>query len=152
MAYRAKYGTKHRDYLYSAARTEAHIAERGEYPICPHCDLPVTPDQAWDEVHVTVPRCFGGRVKTVGHRLCNRRDNNEVVTPAFAKAERVRKRHLGITGPGLTAHAMPCGRRSSRRKTFDHGIQPRLTHAEEHQAFLARRYGAFTSEEPANAQ
>jgi hypothetical protein len=140
MAYRPKFGSKHRDYLYSAARTDAHLLGRGEHPICPLCDLPVTPDQAWDEVHITVPRCFGGKSKTVGHRDCNQLENNKVVTPAFAKAERVRKRHVGITGPGLGKHPMRCGRRSKLRKTMQNGVQPRLTYAERHARFLRDRY------------
>jgi hypothetical protein len=137
MAYQ---GNKHRDYLYSEARTNAHLAGRGEYPICPHCNLPVTPDQDWDEVHVGAPACFGGKSKTVGHRRCNQLDNHRNVTPAHAKAERVRKRHLGITGPGLGRHPMRAGRRSRFRKKINGGLEPRLTLAEKHAAFLRERY------------
>src|SRR5258708_6694376 len=133
MAYRPRYGTRHRDFLYKDAATTAYMDGRGEHPICPHCDLPVTPDQAWDEVHIAAPACFGGKSKTVGHKRCNELGNNEVVTPAAAKAERVRKRDLGITGPGLGRHAMRGGRRSKLRKTFAHGVQPRLTLTEKHQ-------------------
>jgi hypothetical protein len=141
MAYKAKFGSRHRDYLYGEAKTAAYLAGRGEHPICPICDLPVTPDQAWDEVHVTVPRCFGGKSKTVGHRDCNQLENNKVVTPAFAKAERVRKRHVGITGPGLGRHPMSCGRRSRLKKTVGGRVVARLTLAEQHQQFLRDRYG-----------
>ena len=140
MAYKPRFGSKHRDYLYSAAKTDAYLAGRGEFPICPHCDLPVTPDQAWDEVHVTVPKCFGGKSKTVGHRRCNQLDNNQVVTPMAAKANEVRKRHLGIKGPGLGRHPMRGGRRSQERKTMRNGVQPRLTLAQQHRAYLKRRF------------
>lgn len=149
MAYRPKFGSKHRDYIYSAARTEAHVAGRGEHPICPHCNLPVTPDQAWDEVHVGAPRCHNGKSTAVGHRRCNQLDNNNVVTPTAAKAERVRKRHVGITGSGLGRHPMQAGRRSGFKKTFAHGLQPRLTLAQQHAAFLRKRYPAFVEDSEA---
>jgi hypothetical protein len=150
MAYRPQFGTRHRDYVFGEARDAAKLAGRGDHPICPHCDLPVTPGQNWDEVHVNVPRCFGGKSKAVGHRSCNQRDNNANVTPAFAKAERVRKRHFGITGPGLGKHPMQCGRRSKLKKTIGHGVQRRLTHAEKHAKFLRDRYG-FGAEGDGNA-
>lgn len=140
MAYKAQFGTKARDYLYSREKTAAHLAARGNFPICPHCDQPVTPGQAWDRAHVTVPRAFGGKSVGVGHRTCNQLDNNQVVTPAVAKADAVRKKHLGIKGPGLGKSPMRCGRRSRQRKTMGHGVQPRLTHAEKHAAFLKARY------------
>jgi hypothetical protein len=140
MAYKPQFGSKARDYLYSREKTAAYLAGRGNHPICPHCDLPVTPDQAWDEAHITVPRAFGGKSTGVGHRRCNQLDNNEVVTPAFAKAEAVRKKHLGIKGPGLGRAPMRCGRRSRQRKTFAHGVQPRQTYAERHRAFISKRY------------
>lgn len=140
MAYRPKFTTRHRDYLYSEARAAAGLAGRGEHPICPICDAPVFGDiEPWDEVHVTVPRCFGGKSKTVGHRRCNQLENNTTVTPAFAKAERVRKRHLGITGPGLGRHPMPCGRRSSLRKTMTGEVLPRPNPGQAHRDFVRRR-------------
>jgi hypothetical protein len=140
MVYQARFGTKARDYLYSREKTAAHLVGRGEHPICPHCDRPVTPDQAWDEAHIGIPRAFGGKSVGVGHRLCNQLDNNHVVTPAAAKADRVRKKHLGIKGAGLGKSPMRCGRRSRERKTFRNGVQPRLTYAERHAQFLRDRY------------
>lgn len=151
MATRWQFGSRHRDNLYGDAKVAAHLAGRGEHPICPHCDLPVTPGQAWDEVHVTVPRCFGGKSKTVGHRRCNQLDNNQVVTPAAAKANEVRKRHLGITGPGLGRNPMRGGRRSRERKTMGHGVQPRLTGRQKHAAFLRKRF-FFLRDEPTGEQ
>lgn len=139
MAYTAQFGSKRRDYLYSRDKNAAGIAGRGDYPICPHCDRPVSPGQMWDEVHIGVPKVFGGKSTGVGHRECNRRDNNEVVTPAFAKAEAVRKKHVGIKGPGLGRAPMRCGRRSGQTSTMAHGIQPRKTYAEKHRALMAKR-------------
>lgn len=140
MAMKYRFGSRHRDELYSGAKVAAYLAGRGEFPICPHCDLPVTPDQAWDEAHVGTPKCFGGKSKMVGHRECNQRDNHLNVTPAFAKSERVRKRHVGITGPGLGRHPMRCGRRSRETKTMGRGVQRRTTYAERHARFLRERF------------
>ena len=151
MATRWQFGSRHRDYLYGEDKVAAHLAGRGEHPICVHCDRPVTPDQDWDEAHTGAPRCFGGKSKGIGHRRCNQEDNNKVVTPAFAKAERVRKRHLGITGPGLGRHAMRGGRRSRERRTMNNGVQARTTHAQRHAAFLRHRF-FFLRDEPEGDQ
>jgi hypothetical protein len=140
MAYKPKFGTTLREQVWQLECLVAHKAERGQYPICVHCDQPVTPDQAWDRAHITVPRALGGKSVGVGHRKCNQRDNNEVVTPMVAKAEAVRKKHVGITGPGLGPQPMRFGRRSMQRKTMRHGVQPRLTLAQKHRDFLRRRY------------
>jgi hypothetical protein len=140
MAYTPRFGTRQREQVWQLECLAAYQAGRGKFPVCPHCDLPVTPDQAWDRAHITVPRAFGGKSVGVGHRRCNQLDNNQVVTPAAAKADEVRKKFLGIKGPGLGPAPMRCGRRSSQRKTMRHGVQPRTTHAERHKAFLAKRY------------
>jgi hypothetical protein len=143
MARKYRFGSKEREQVWNLESLAAHKAGRGRLPICVHCDIPVQPTDAWDRAHVTVPRAFGGKSVGVGHRLCNQLDNNQNVTPAFAKAERVRKRYLGITGPGLGRHPMPAGRRSGVTKTMGRGVQPRLTLAQKHQQFLANRYGCF---------
>lgn len=132
---------KSREDLWSRDATAAYIAGRGRNPICPHCDLPVTPGQAWDECHVGTPKFAGGKRTAVGHRICNRLANNKADTPAFAKGNRVRQRHIGARGPGLGKSPMRAGRRSGTSKSFRHGLVPRLTHAERHAAFLERRYG-----------
>lgn len=142
MAYKPRFGTRRREALYQRETLAAYKAGRGEHPICVHCDLPVTPDQAWDESHVGAPRAFGGKEVGVGHRLCNRLDNNRNVTPAAAKAARVRLRHLGVTGPGLGRHPLPGGVRSPLRKTMRGEVVPRASQAERHAAFLKRRYFA----------
>jgi hypothetical protein len=149
MAYKPRFGTRAREALYAREALAAHKAGRGEFPVCVHCDLAVTPGQAWDECHVGAPRCFGGNAVGVGHRTCNQRDNNAVVTPAFAKATRVRRRHLGVTGPGLGRHPLPAGVRAPLRKTLRGAVVPRLSHAQRHAAYLARRYGIFTTDRAA---
>lgn len=140
MAYTPRFGTAAREALYARDALAAHKAGRGPHPICVHCDLPVTPGQPWDACHVGAPACFGGKVTRVGHRPCNQRDNAENVTPMAAKAAKVFKRHVGITGPGLGRHPLPGGRRSPLSKSLDGPVKPRLTHAEKHAAAMARRY------------
>ena len=140
MAYKPLFGSKPREQVWQLECLAAHVAGRGELPICVHCEQPVGPGQAWDRAHVTVPRAFGGKSVGVGHRKCNQLDNNQVVMPAVAKADRVHKKHFGIAGPGLGRRPMQCGRRSKLTKTIDRGVQPRLTPAQKHAVFLANRY------------
>lgn len=140
MAYKPLFGSKLREQVWQLECLVSHKAGRGKYPICVHCDLPVTPKDAWDRAHITVPRALNGKSVGVGHRKCNQQDNNLVVTPMVAKAEAVRKKHVGITGPGLGQAPMRCGRRSRERKTMRHGVQPRLTGKQKHQDFLRKRY------------
>lgn len=140
MAYKPLFGTKLREQVWQLECLVAHKAGRGQYPICVHCDQPVTPKDAWDRAHVDVPRALGGKSVGVGHRPCNQRDNNHVVTPMVAKAEAVRKKFVGITGPGLGRAPMKCGRRSGQTRTMNGGVKPRLTGAQKHAAFLRQRY------------
>jgi hypothetical protein len=146
VGYKARFGTKRRDELYSRERTAAHLAGRGEFPICVHCDLPVTPGQAWDEAHIGTPRALGGKSTGVGHRRCNHIDNNLVVTPLVAKAKRVRRRHLGIAGPGLGRHPLPGGTRSTVRKTVRGEVVPRVSLGERLERLRAKRF--FFEESP----
>ena len=139
MAYKPLFGSKAREQVWKLGCEAAQEAARGEFPICVHCDLPVKPGQDWDRAHVGVPRALGGDTVGVGHRRCNRLDNNRVVTPIVAKADSVRKKHLGIAGPGLGRTRMPCGRRSMLSKTMSHGVQPRLSLADRHAALLRAR-------------
>lgn len=139
MAYKPRFGTKKREALWQCEALAAHKAGRGQFPICVHCDLPVSPGQAWDESHVGAPRALGGKTVGVGHRLCNRLDNNKAVTPMVAKVNRVRLLHLGIAGPGLGRHSLPAGTRSNITKTMRRGVQPRLTLGQRMAALRARR-------------
>ena len=79
MAYKPLFGSKPREQVWQLECLAAHVAGRGELPICVHCEQPVGPGQAWDRAHVTVPRAFGGKSVGVGHRKCNQLDNNQVV-------------------------------------------------------------------------
>jgi hypothetical protein len=141
MAYAWQFGSKARERLYSREAFKANQAGRGEHPICPHCDLPVTPDQAWDRAHVDVPAALGGDRVGVGHRKCNQQDNNEVVTPMVARVKRKRDRHLGIKGPGLGKNPMRCGRRSKQKAKIGGGVVARLSLAQQLRALEEKRYG-----------
>lgn len=140
MAYEYRFGSKLRDQTWALEKLAAYRAERGNLPICVHCDQPVMTDQAWDVAHVTIPRSFGGKSVGCGHRKCNQQDNNIVVTPMASKAERVRKFNCGITGPGLGPAPMQGGRRSLLTKTMSHGVKPRRSSSQRHREFLRARY------------
>lgn len=140
MAYKPRFGSSLREQVWQLECLVSHKTGRGEFPICVHCDQPVTPDQAWDRAHVTVPRAFGGKSVGVGHRKCNQEDNNKVVTPMAAKADRVWKKHVGINGPGLGKQPMRCGRRSRERRTMAGAIVPRKSLAQRHREFLRDRF------------
>lgn len=140
MATRWQFGTKHRDYLYSECKTAAQLAGLGNFPICNICQIEVLPIDAWDESHAPEhPKVFGGKSKAIAHRKCNRDHGAQVVVPLVAKADAVRKKFLGITGPGLGKHPMQAGRRSGISRGMDGRIKPRLTLSQKHQAFLAKR-------------
>ena len=144
MAYKPRFGTKRREALWQCEQLAAYKAGRGNFPICVHCDQPVTIGQAWDESHIAVPAALGGKTVGVGHRLCNRLDNNKSVTPMVARVKRVRLRHLGITGPGLGRHALPGGRRSDISKTIAGGVSARLSGSQKHARAMTRRQILFT--------
>ena len=59
--------------------------------------------------------------------------------PALAKSNRVRKFHLGLKGPGLGRFPMRGGRRMRETKTFNRGVQKRMTLGEKIVAMRAKR-------------
>ena len=140
MAMRWQFGSRHRDYLYGEAKFVAQQAGRGDYPICNICDQPVLPTDAWDESHAPEhPKALNGKSKGVAHLTCNREHGAKVVVPLVAKVKRVRAKYLGIKGNGLGRHAMQGGRRSGVTRTMAGEVKPRLTLAQKHAAFLAKR-------------
>ena len=109
---------KFRRGLSSTAREKLYDRCRGDnkFPICNLCGTPVDGTrEAWDESHAGAPYCFGGTDTGVAHRACNRRHNNEVVTPAYAKAARVRRTHIGAS---VSDYPMPGGRNDSIKRTM----------------------------------
>jgi hypothetical protein len=134
------FGSRKRENLWQACRVTAYLAGRGDCPICNLCDTPVTADQDWHESHLPW-RGAPAHLRSVGiaHKDCNLLHGRTVVVPAFAKADRINDRRLGLKGPGLGRHPMRAGRLSRVTKTMRRGVQPRLSIAERHAAFLARR-------------
>lgn len=139
MRYRHRFNSKKRDALWSRECLAAHLAGRGQLPICNLCDMPVTIGQTWDESHDGTPKAFGGKSTGIAHHRCNHQHGAQIVAPAAAKAKRVRRKHIGVTGLGLGRCPMRAGRRSDVTKTMRHGLQPRLTQSEKHAATMARR-------------
>jgi hypothetical protein len=141
---RRMFNSKRRETVWLRSKHAAYMAGLGSQPICPHCKLPVFETDDWDECHHPhKPRAFGGGsgvdAVTVGHRLCNLRDAAQVVVPAVAKSNRIRRRHIGASKPGMGRFAMRGGRRSSERKTIAGEVVRRTTGAERHAAFVASR-------------
>jgi len=137
------FGSKRRETLWLREKHAAYVAGRGRLPICNLCGLPVAQTDAWDESHHREkPRAFGGGrgLEHVGiaHHRCNHEHGAKVVTPAKAKADRVRRFHIGAGGPGLGKARMRGGRRSGERKTFGHGVVRRQSAAERHAAMRER--------------
>jgi 5-methylcytosine-specific restriction protein A len=60
--------------------------------------------------------------------------------PAIAAADRKADFHLGIKGPGLGKSPMPAGRNSRISKTMRGGVVPRITQAQKHRRFMAKRF------------
>jgi|SRR6516225_10567205 len=86
---------------------------------CNICDLEVTPGAAWDESHLGIPKALQGHVVGIAHRYCNRLHGAKVVTPMVAKTKRQRRKHLGISAPGLGHNPLPGGRRSKWKKKLN---------------------------------
>jgi hypothetical protein len=108
--YRRSLSSTKREELYDRCRGE------NEFPICNLCGCPVDGTrQAWDESHFPVPATFGGTETGVAHRDCNRRHNHEVVTPANAKANRVRRNFIGAS---VSQTPMRGGRQDTIKRTM----------------------------------
>jgi hypothetical protein len=149
MRYRPRFGSARREGVWYGACIAAYLGGNGANPICNLCGLPVFETDDWDESHDPGrAKVFGGKVTGVAHRRCNREHGAKVVTPAKAKSDRVRRRHAGELGPGRGKRLLPGGRRSSISKTFNRGVQPRLTGAEKHALMMAAREIAVRSELP----
>ena len=83
---------KQREELWDAECAKSIAAERGQYPICNLCDLPVTPGQTWHDSHNKYwPHAVGGNRDGIAHARCNLKWNNEHDTPLVAKVKRQRQ-------------------------------------------------------------
>lgn len=131
MAYKHRFNSKRREDVWNAARTAARQAGLGPQPICNLCNLPVRDSDDWDDSHdPSKPKCFGGRETGVAHRACNHDHGAKVVTPIKAKADRVRRKHIGAARKGTGPSPMPGGHRSNFKIAIGGGRKPRLTVAE----------------------
>jgi hypothetical protein len=148
---RRLFGSKRRETVWLRA---IHPAGFGHaLPICPHCRLPVAATDDWDECHLpgfARAQGAGNGVEhvTVGHRRCNNLHAARELAPALAKEARVRRKFIGAQKPGMGPRRMRGGRRDDFKIAIGGGIKPRLTGAQQHAAFLARRYGAFAEPAP----
>lgn len=116
---------KQREALYASEAKKAREAERGEFPICRLCDLPIVAGSLWDENHEAhKPAWLGGVTDGISHRRCNRLHNNHHDTPRFAKSERVRKRFLDLT---RSRTPMAGGREDGIKKTMRGEVVDRTT-------------------------
>lgn len=128
------------------SREEVWKAEAAKHPdgkvFCNLCGGEVLAIEAWDRSHEGHhPRAFGGNVVGVGHVKCNVKNNLEFVIPAAAQARARHKRHVGITGPGLGANALPAGRRSNVVKKVNGEVEPRLTGSQKHARLMTMLHG-----------
>lgn len=123
MTRRERLNAKQREDLWDAEAAKAVEQERGEYPICKLCDLPITPGSLWHANHQAhKPRWLGGNIDGISHARCNRIHNNTHDTPLYARNERVRKRFMDFT---RTAHPLPGGRDDDLKKKINGEVEPR---------------------------
>lgn len=128
--------------LWQAECLRAYKAERsdGSFCICNLCDTPVLKTDDWDESHAPErPKSFGGKSVGIAHRRCNRDHGSQVVTPAVAKSDRIRDRHIGALRHGMGKYPMRAGRRSNVKRTVGGRVVRRLTLREKEARFQARR-------------
>jgi len=138
--YRPRFNAKRREVVWQREKFAAYQAGRGAQPICNLCNLPVFESDDWDESHQPGrAKTFGGHATGVAHRLCNHLHGAQVVTPAKAKSDRVRRFYIGASGPGRGRYPMRGGRRDRIKKTMRGEVVPRLTLAERHAAMMAAR-------------
>jgi hypothetical protein len=114
---RPRLSAKAREELWNTEAKKAREAERGDFPICVHCGLPIMPGSLWDACHQPhKARWLGGTIAGCGHARCNRDHGHKVDTPAFAKNERIRKRFMDFKRP---ATPLPGGRDDKLKKCID---------------------------------
>lgn len=133
MAYKPRFNSKRREVCWHRACAAARMAGLGSLPICniPGCGRVVQESDDWDESHDPGRhKVFGGRETGVAHRACNREHGAQVVVPEKAKADRIRRKHIGAARKGTGPHPMPGGHRANFKIAIGGGRKPRLTVAE----------------------
>lgn len=129
-----------RDRAFLAEANKAYAETGDPRPICNLCGGRINPNDRWDISHFPIAKVFGGTRTGLAHARCNREHGAAVVTPAKAKADRVRRRHVGASGPGLGRNPMPAGKRSRLTKTFRNGVQMRRSLGEKVREYKAARF------------
>lgn len=128
-----RHSSKYRELLWQACANdgEGHV-------LCNICGLEVIPGDAWHESHVGAPAALGGNSVGIAHAKCNLEDGRQV-TSFVAKTKRMKRNHLGITGPGLGASPMAAGRRSRISKKLNGEVVVRKSQSEKHREMMERR-------------
>jgi hypothetical protein len=142
MACRPKFGSKKREALWAREVHKAYVESDGRLrtPVCNLCGLPVDENEPWHESHCpSRAKSFGGKSVGVAHAPCNLKHGCEVVTPMFAKSNRIRARHLGLKRPGQGRHPMPAGRDTKISRTVSGRVVSRLSLSEKIARMRAKR-------------
>lgn len=117
MTRRPRLNAKQREELWNTEARKAREVERGEFPICVHCDFPILPGRGWDACHdPDKPRWLGGEIVGCGHPKCNARHAHQHDTPKFAKNNRVRARFMDFK---RSATPLPGGRDDRLKKCLN---------------------------------
>lgn len=115
-------------------------SEKNGKVFCVHCGGEVHKDKPWDVCHLGIPNAHGGDLVGIGHRDCNRDDAVTFVIPYYWRTKRLKDRHTGITGPGLSDNPLPAGRRSNVMKKLNGKIEQRLSGSQKHARTMAMLY------------
>jgi hypothetical protein len=107
------------------------------YVFCNLCGGRVLPTDPWDESHIGIPAAHDGNVVGIAHRGCNFKDNITHVIPMVAKTKRMRRKHIGAAGPGITDTPLPAGRQSNVTKKLNGKVEARLPRYGKHARAMA---------------
>lgn len=116
-----------RESLWDCECAKASATDRGDFPICNICELPVLPSDRWHESHYPVPAALDGQITGVAHAACNLRHAAQVDVPMIARVKRMRRRAIGAH---VSRRPLPGGRDDPRKKTLDGRVVDRRTGAE----------------------
>ena len=116
---------------------ERAFAEGNGRVYCNLCSGEVHTGEEWEISHVGAPAALGGTDMGVAHKPCNRRHGLAYVIPMVAKTKRMRRKHIGAAGPGITDTPLPAGRQSSIIKKLNGKVELRLPRYGKHARAMA---------------